>query len=283
MIVLPAERQKLWGPLAVANFVLGGMGAGAYVTATFLSGFFPLPRLITVVSILSVVLGFLCVAIEAGRPFRGPNVLRMLRASWMSRELWAGGAFVSLALVDMVAPAFWLRLLSLFAALLFILCQGLILFHARGIPAWNHPMVPVLFLTSGLLTGAAFLEMIGGDGGRWARFTAGLLVMNGLVWVGYLVWSRDRAFLDATRPLRGGMALAGVIGLGHLAPLLLLLVPGDAGAVFAAFTALCGGILLKALLVLRAGKFRPVAFAVGQSTRVLGAPVAAPNEGRNWQ
>ncbi len=281
MIILPAERQKLWGPLAVANFVLGGMGAGAYVMATFLSGFFRLPRLIIVVSILLVVLGFLCVSVEAGRPFRGPNVLRKIGSSWMSRELWAGGAFVGLALVDMVAPAFWLRLLSLVAALLFILCQGLILFDARGIPAWNHPLVPVLFLTSGLLTGAAFLAMIDGMAGRSALPTAGLIGLNVFVWVGYLIQPRDRAFRDATRPLRGGMALAGILGLGHVVPLAVLAVGGSAGSLLVSVFALLGGILLKASLVLRAGQFRPVAFAAGQSTRVLGAPVAAPNEGRN--
>ncbi|MBI1893082.1 MAG: dimethyl sulfoxide reductase anchor subunit [Candidatus Rokubacteria bacterium] len=106
MIILPAERQKLWGPLAVANFVLGGMGAGAYVTASLLSGLSPPGRLVGAASVLPVVIGFLCVAVEAGRPFRGPNVLRMVRSSWMSRELWAGGAFILFVLADMVVPAF---------------------------------------------------------------------------------------------------------------------------------------------------------------------------------
>src|SRR3990167_7582841 len=138
MIVLPAIRQTLWGPLAVANFVLGGMGAGAYVVAALLSVFAPTPLLefTRPSSLLLVVAGFLCVAAEAGRPFRGPNVLRMIRSSWMSRELWAGGAFVLLVLADLLRPAPWLRPLALLAAVVFILSQGLILSRARGIAAW---------------------------------------------------------------------------------------------------------------------------------------------------
>ena len=272
MIIVPAERQNLWGPLAVANFLLGGMGAGAYATAILVSGLSPLARLIGTWSVLLVVVGFLCVAVEAGRPFRGPNVLRMVRSSWMSRELWAGGAFILLVVAEMVAPILWIRTLALLAALVFIFCQGLILLMARGIPAWNHPIVPVLFLTSGLLTGAAFLGMIDDVAGRWTWLTAGLLGLNGLVWVGYLIWPRDRAFLDATRNLRGRMALSGIIGLGHIVPLLLLLLPGDAGPVLAGLFALFGAILLKASLVLRAGQFRPVAFASGPPTRVGGRP-----------
>lgn len=280
MVIIPAERQNLWGPLAVANFVLGGMGAGAYTTQVLLSGLAPPGRAISVLSVFAVAVGFLCVAVEAGRPFRGPNVLRMVRSSWMSRELWVGGAFIVLVAADMVAPAFWIRSLALLAALVFILCQGLILFQARGIPAWNHPLVPVLFLTSGLLTGAAFLGMIDGSGSGWVQVTAGLLGLNALGWVGYLAWPGDRAFRDATRGLRGGIALVEILGFGHVVPLAVLAVWGDAGALFVGIFALLGGALLKASLVLRAGQFRPVAFAVGQSGRILGAPGVAFKQGR---
>ncbi|MBI1893081.1 MAG: hypothetical protein HYS14_03085 [Candidatus Rokubacteria bacterium] len=121
--------------------------------------------------------------------------------------------------------------------------------------------------------------MIDGEAAQWGRVGPWFLVLNGLMWVGYLIQPRDRAFRDATRPLRGGMTLAGILGLGHVVPLVLLAV--SAGSLLVSVFALLGGILLKASLVLRAGQFRPVAFATGQSTRVLGAPVAAPNEGRN--
>ena len=45
--LIPPIRQTLWGRLAVANFFLGGAGAGVYLVAVLLSAFSatPLARL----------------------------------------------------------------------------------------------------------------------------------------------------------------------------------------------------------------------------------------------
>src|SRR6266496_1975910 len=37
--LIPSRRQALWGWPAVLNFVLGGLGAGLYVTAVVAAGF----------------------------------------------------------------------------------------------------------------------------------------------------------------------------------------------------------------------------------------------------
>lgn len=272
--LLPAVRQTLWGRLAVANFFLGGTGAGAYVVAAALSGLQPSPSL-AAASVLGpalVVAGFLCVAAEAGRPLRAPFVLRRVRSSWMSRELWAGGAFIACSVADTLSPWIGFRLLAGVAALILILAHGLILSRARGVAAWNVPLMPVVFATSGLLGGGGLLGItspVVGDGGsvRLAWATVGLIVLSGGSWTAYLVWRGDSAFRRAAAPLRQGVALAGILGVGHLAPLLLLTVglwlPSFAAPslLLSGMGILIGTLRAKAGLLLQAGQLRPITLA----------------------
>src|SRR3990172_13029872 len=104
--LLPPLKQTLWGRLAVVNFFLGGAGAGAYLVAVSLTGFSatPLARVALTLGPLLVLAGFLAVAVEAGRPLRGAQVLRMAEPSWMSREAWAGGAFIALPPPGLLPP-----------------------------------------------------------------------------------------------------------------------------------------------------------------------------------
>jgi phenylacetyl-CoA:acceptor oxidoreductase subunit 2 len=271
--LIPAERQTLWGRLAVANFFLGGAGAGAYVVGAGLSGLERSP-ILSVASILGpllVIAGFLCVAAEAGRPLRGPFVLRKLESSWMSRELWAGGAFVACAAADLVLPWIGFRILAGLAALILVLAQGFILRLARGVAAWDVPPMPVVFLTSGVLGGAGLLGIVSAVAGDWASArlgwgTAGLILLSGGSWISYLARPGDSAFRRATAPLRQGLAISGVLGIGHALPLLLLGV----GFWFPEFAAgslalsgvaiLTGALHAKAALVLTASQLRPITF-----------------------
>lgn len=269
--LLPAERQLLWGRLAVANFFFGGAGAGAYVVAAILWGFERAPSLALagVLGPALVAVGFLCVAAEAGRPLRGPRVLRMVGSSWMSRELWAGGAFIACAAADLASPWIGLRVLATLAALALILAQGWILHRARGVAAWNVSLMPVVFFTSGLLGGAGLLGIaaagLGGVGGaRLAWATAALTLLDGATWLAYLGWPGDPTFRRAIAPLRRGAALAGVLGAGHLLPLLFLASriwePEIAAMALAlsGIAILVGGLVAKGGLVLRTGQLRPI-------------------------
>jgi len=269
--LIRAEQQTLWGRLAVANFFLGGAGAGAYVVGVVLSGFERSP-ILAIASLLGPVLviaGFLCVGAKAGRPMRGLRVLRMVRSSWMSRELWAGGAFIGFTVAAFFLPWIGFRILAWVAALILIIAQGFILSRARGVAAWNVPLMPVVFVTSSALSGAGILGIAGtaiGDEGsmRLAGATAGLILLSAGSWVTYLGWPGNAVFGSATAPLRQGSAVLGVLGLGHLLPLFLL----AAGFAFAGFAAgslalsglaiLIGSLHAKAALMLRAGQLRPI-------------------------
>src|SRR5574342_536774 len=94
MELIPARRQALWGWPAVLNFALGGLGAGLYAVAVVAAGF-----------------------------GRSPAVTA---ASWVSRELWIGGAFVVLVATDLAFPLRLHRGLAVLAALVLALAQGYI-------------------------------------------------------------------------------------------------------------------------------------------------------------
>ena len=122
--LIPAQRQRLWGWQAVANFTVGGIGAGLYGMAVLVAGFerTPAVALASWLAPLLVLAGFAAVAGEAGRPLRGPRVLWKVRTSWMSRELWIGGAFVLLIAADITFPLRIHRVQALAAAILLALC-----------------------------------------------------------------------------------------------------------------------------------------------------------------
>lgn len=236
-----------------------------YVLAAVLQVLYPeeVVSLFTAASILGpafVLAGFLSVAAEAGQPLRGVNVLLNMKGSWMSRELLAGLSFVLLAMSDSIWPHPLLRFFAGAAALTLVVSQGFILLRARGVPAWNLPILPLLFLTSGCLTGVGILLAITpalGLKGEIAKhlgmIALGLVSLNLGVWLCYLRGPEVINVLK-TWPMVGG-----VVGLGHLFPLILILI----GLGFPSFwplfiissgvAILIGGVLLKDGLLMQAG------------------------------
>lgn len=278
--LIPGHPQTLWGWRAVVNFVCGGLGAGFYVAATLAAGLRPGPS-VTIASWLGPLLvaaGFVAVATEAGRPFRGARVLARPGTSWMSRELWIGGAFVLLASAELVAPAPLLRTLACVAAVALALAQGFILRRARAVAAWDVPVLPAVVLASAVLSGVGLLVMVEAVSGRapepaFLGAAMLLVVLGALVWLGYVTWSRDTTFTRATRSLREGSSAIAIVGAGYLVPFLLLPLtlarPGLAvpAATLAGALMIVGQIQAKAVLILTAGQLRPITLANLSLTR----------------
>lgn len=261
--------QTVWGWLAVGNFFLGGTGAGAYVLAVLLHALVGAPAVsaVAVAAAACVLGGFGCVALEAGRPLRGLRVLTNLRHSWISRELLAGLLFVLLALSNALWPQRLVQALAAAVALLFLVSQGLILVHARGVPAWQQRHLPWLWLSSGLLTGLALLlglTLLGPpEAAAWpflGGMGVGLTLVDLGLWLAYLLQPVTSAALaQSLRRLTTPWLLGGMVGVGHILPLLLLgaallasplrpvVLPAACAALF------LGGLLLKHSLVIKAG------------------------------
>jgi DMSO reductase anchor subunit len=278
--LIPATPQRLWGIPAVANFALGGLGAGFYLAAYLVAAGAPSPavRLASWLAPALVLAGFVAVATEAGRPLRGPRVLTRIGTSWMSRELWVGGAFVLLALFDRVSPSPGVRALAGLAALALVVAQGAILRAARGIPAWNVAVMPLAFVVSAAASGAGLLLLTGAVAGRAPSavvtgLTLAVLVLALVVWLAFVRWSREPAFTRAMAPLRHGPIAIELIAIGYVAPFVLtaaaLALPSwsEAMGMLAGITMILGQIRAKSALVLTAGMLRPVALDVSLTFR----------------
>ena len=272
--LIPPQRQRLWGWPAVVHFVLGGLGAGWYAIALLAAGLERSPA-VTVASWATpalVLAGVAAVASEAGRPGRGLRALMRVRTSWMSRELALGGTFVLLVVLGELR-FWWCRPLALVAALLLAVAQGFILRRARGVPAWDVPLMPALFLVSALLSGGGAwlaVETLGGRPiGPWRLGALLALVVVGFAaWTRYLNWSSDRVFVRAVAPLQERRAAAAIEQFGYAVPLVLglvaLAVPGAAVLLLAlaGLSLIAGQVNAKARLILLVGQLRPVALDI---------------------
>jgi len=278
--ILGPDRQRDWRWPAVINFTLGGAGAGFYILAA-LGGDAPRGWLAP----LLVVAGLAAVALEAGRPLRAHHLLRNLGRSWMSREVFAALMFVVAGLLDSYRPSLALSVVAVTSAAALLLCQGFIVYRAGALPAWNVPVMPVLFISSGLAAGAGVALL------AWPHATAGIglacIGANLVAWLVYLWGTRERAFRQATRVLRRPGALIVVVGLGHVLPGILLGLAlartGSTGAALVAGAAMIvGSLSQKAGVVLWAGYLQAIALrlpvGVKLGVKVDALPVAVAVE-----
>jgi len=272
--LIPATPQRVWGMPAVFNFILGGLGAGFYVAAALAAagGLGEAVGLAAWLAPALVLAGFAAVASEAGRPLRGLRVLRQVRTSWMSRELWLGGGFVALAVADGVLPGWGLRVPAVAAAAGLVLAQGAMLTRARAMAAWNVPSMPVVFAASAAVSGAGVLVLaellagrVPGDGFLWIALA--VLMLGMLVWLAYLRWSPDPAFARATAPLREGAQAIELVVIGYGAPCALIALAlvfppwAPLPTALAGALAIAGQARAKSALIVAAGQRRPVTLA----------------------
>lgn len=282
-------KQYAWGRPAAVNFIMGGAGAGVYLFSFFQafmrsgSAFVSESLPFGLISPLLIIIGFLCLAIEAGRPLRGCFVFRHPRQSWISRETLACCIFIPSALLDYVLPHPAIRLLAVAAALALLISQGFIVYRARAVTAWNVPIIPILFLTSSLASGYGLLLLLIALGGLYPDQSMSIIGLiftgtNLVMWFVYLFWSRSPHFFSATQTLRRSHALILTVGLGHIVPLLLLLLlllpQGFIIEPSMPFIAAMSGTLLfiggagqKAGIIISTGYFRGIELSVEQSER----------------
>jgi phenylacetyl-CoA:acceptor oxidoreductase subunit 1 len=154
--VEPAH-QTHWDWKAAANFMCGGAGAGlfAFAAAATVFGATAWPAMLAGAAL--VALGLFFVLLKIGRPLRAANVLRQPQRSWMAREAWVAMAFFPLAALALWSPQTPFLVIAGAVALTFLACQAMILFGAKGIPAWREPLIVSLIVATGLAEGGGLL------------------------------------------------------------------------------------------------------------------------------
>jgi phenylacetyl-CoA:acceptor oxidoreductase subunit 1 len=266
---LVGQLQTFWDWRAAMNWCFGGVSSGLVVVATLAAlgqqvNPARLPWLDAGAAVLMAI-GLFFVFLKIGRKLRFWRAVSRPQTSWMTRELYVVAIFYPAAL----AALYWRHPLALavagLAALAFLFCQAMILFKARGIPAWRGPLIPWMIVATGLLEGYGLLQAAGffvsgltAVGGALIPAGLVLVAINAALWIAYRATARARgigplarrAIADASLPLHV---------VGHALPALLLAVAwavpevarGLMGA--AGIAALAGGAFWKFSVIVRAG------------------------------
>lgn len=247
-------RQNVWDMRAAGNFIGGGTGTGLVIAGAMTGA----PWLI-VLGLGFVGLGLFSVFLEIGRPIRAFNVLMHPRRSWMTREAYVAALLFPLGAAAPVLPE--LAPLAAVPAVIYLYCQARILLAAKGIPAWRHPLVGPLIVTTGLAEGLGITAVVAGlfenvpDWLGTALFAA--LALRLVVWIAYRHrLAAGRAPLESLRALVG-ISLPFQLG-GNVLPALLVvlaaLMPDFALPALAAagLAAAVAGWAMKSVLITKA-------------------------------
>lgn len=200
--------QELWGWQVALYLFLGGLGGGVFVvsSAISLTGRKRYRRLCRAgywVALLCVVGGLLCLLFEIIYPYRALCLTQSFvnKTSWMARGAWiavvAVGAFLGQGLLSLPFVRRYAKNTTIYSVVCLVvkgagcvvglgLClyTGVLLMHATGVPFWDTPLLPVLFLVS--------------------AFSA---AMNALVLIAVVLGANRRVSRRRSRRLVGAMTL----------------------------------------------------------------------------
>jgi formate-dependent nitrite reductase membrane component NrfD len=218
--------QREWaegrGLLLIFAHFLTGAGAGAWIFSTL----FGLdPGLVAGFSL--VALGGLAHLLFLGRPERFWRMATGLGSSWISRGLVGMSLFMVVAIVylllwfvgarEMLLQRIFLAL-SLLGALWIVVYKGFVWASSKGIPLWNTPLVPALYIAYALRGGAAVLLLLGALGARhaaleplklWLAISTAVLV---LIYLDVMRGSGTTALRSVDLMLFGRVALPFYLG-----------------------------------------------------------------------
>jgi sulfite dehydrogenase (quinone) subunit SoeC len=160
--MINGNRQTEWidnrGILLWLAEYAGGLGSGAYIISLFFNNYWGMIASFLIVAFLKGGLHMLFL----GKPIRFWRMLLNPQTSWMSRGiifvfLFLGFAFLQLVLMFFIPEQtmliFILKVISGLLALCIAVYTGFVMNNAKGVPFWNVPILPVLFLADAILGG----------------------------------------------------------------------------------------------------------------------------------
>jgi formate-dependent nitrite reductase membrane component NrfD len=152
-----------------------------------------------------------------------------LQSAWISRETLAFAFFVPAVVFDQLLPHPVFKTWAALSALAFMIIQGFIVSSSRAVPTWNVSIMPLFFLSSGLVSGSGIVLLLAASGrlsigGNFVLISLIFTIINLLIWIFYLRWSIAADFQSETEALRRPFMIFIVIILGHAFPILILLL-----------------------------------------------------------
>ena len=285
-------RQDSWHWLVAADLFLAGAGSGQFFTAFILSAQnhnLPLVQASLIMGPLVVAFSALCLIIDAGSKTKALKLWVLIsnwKTSWMARGTIILMIFIIFGLAYS-APAIWLNwwydtflALGIIAAvfsIFTIIYTAFLLGTSKGMPLWNSPILPPLFIFSALSTGIALIFILApflsgqmADGVNVIRdlglIVVAIVILEIITLAGYLEIGRHQniAFKESARLLISGplapLFIGGLVIIGLVIPVILEVVgiSINTPAAISGFSLavgvllLIGGYLLR-YLILRAG------------------------------
>jgi phenylacetyl-CoA:acceptor oxidoreductase subunit 1 len=285
------SHQQHWDWKAAGNFACGGSGTGLFLFVAMASlrheSWYPVGWL----ALGLVALGLFLVFLKIGRPWRFLHVLRQPQRSWMTREAYLAAVFFPVGFLGTWLENSSLMLFAAVAGLLFLFSQAMILYEAKGIPAWRTSFVIPLIIATGVTEGgglflalSAVLQLQGPPVELTAVAVAMLTALRSWIWRSYLtallIEGAPARALDALERFRSWFLIIGLIG-----PILLIalgLVVTRATMPLFALSGLliaAAGVALKFVLITRAGWNQGFAL---KHTPARGAGPAGPGVKPGW-
>jgi phenylacetyl-CoA:acceptor oxidoreductase subunit 1 len=268
---LVGKLQTFWDWRAALNWIFGGVGTGLAVATGLalwsgLLGASHAPALYLLSAVL-VATGLFFVFLKIGRQMRFWRAATRWQTSWMTRELYVALVFFPSILACLVAPGPLPFALASVSAAVFLACQAMILYRARGIPAWRVPLMPWMIVATGLLEGTGAFALVAAALGAAASAPmlpaaialamVGLAALNALMWRGYVGTAREEGVPPLARRVLGAFT-PWLHGIGHLVPAALAIVGGFMAGIttpllaLAGVAAIAGGAAWKFTVIVRA-------------------------------
>ena len=271
----------VFGWKVIAYLFLAGVGGGAAAVGAAFRLILPEAEAITRTSVILgaplVVVGCILLFFDLGRPQAAFRALSRPNQAWIARGTIILTAFIVFQAIQFAGWIWPFRALmsdsSLFTFLnvlggifgvLTVLYTGFLFDTTRSIPFWSTPILPLLFLVSGVSTGIfalIFFLLLSGlpvdeEIGLLSRIDLFLIFFEGLILFFYLHGMHEvtAARASVRRLIQEDLSSAfwgGVIGLGLLIPFLIevFLAERVFAIVMACLCGLLGGIFVRYVVV----------------------------------
>ena len=285
-------RQTEWidrrGIFLWIAFYAGGLGGGLYLVSLYFNSLWGMFISWLIIAVLKGSTHL----IYLGKPLRAWRIVTRPGSSWLARGLIFVLSFVVFGAVQL-AFSYWLpgnpgevvfKILAGIMAFAVTVYTGFVLNTVKGMPFWNSPLLPVLFVLCGILGGFGLSVVIALNGGsvdiaaaetgsRW------LLIINALFIAIYLWRASIREATgkqSVMEQMRGNLAPVfwiGIVVLGIIIPVIVAFSSYFAGEVSSGLLVtgvaceIVGGLALR-YCVLKAGAYKPLVARAGQQPAV---------------
>jgi polysulfide reductase chain C len=276
----------VFGWKVIAYLFLAGVGGGAAAVGAAFQLIFPEAEAITRTSVILaaplVVVGCILLFFDLGRPQAAFRALSRPNQAWIARGTIILTVFILFQVIQFAgwiwpfpapmsdSPLFtFLNVLGGILGLLTVLYTGFLFDTTRSIPFWSTPILPLLFLVSGVSTGIfalIFVLLLSGlpvdeEISLLSRIDLFLILFEGLILFFYVHGMHEvtAARASVRRLIRDDLSSAfwgGVVGLGLLIPFLVEVFLADRvfAIVMACLCGLLGGIFVRYVVVAGAVK-----------------------------